>query len=52
MEDGWNNFGKTIGEVADGVLEKKVKAAARNEKALCLLERRRALFKNYLSNRL
>ena len=43
MEDGWNGFRKTIYEVADGVLGKKVKTAARNisEKALCSIERRR-----------
>ena len=43
VEDGWNNFRKTICEVADGVLGKKVKTAARNisEKALCIIERRR-----------
>ena len=36
MEEGWNNVRKTICEVADGVLGKKVKTAARNisEKAL------------------
>ena len=34
-------------------LKKKVKTAARNisEKALCLMERRRSLYKNYLSDR-
>ena len=43
VEDEWNNFRKTICEVADGVLGKKVKTAARNisEKALCLIESRR-----------
>ena len=53
MEDGWNNCRKTICEVADGVLGKKVRTAARNisEKALCLIEKRRGLYKNYLSNR-
>ena len=42
MEDGKNNSSKTIFEVADGVLGKKVKIAARNisEKALCLVERK------------
>ena len=52
-EDGWNTFRKTICEVADGVLGKKVRNAARNisEKALCLIERRRGLYKNYLSDR-
>jgi len=30
MEDGWNNFRKTICEVADGVSGKKVKTAVRN----------------------
>ena len=36
MEDGWDNFRKTICDVADGVLGKKVKTAARDisEKAL------------------
>ena len=40
MEDGWNNFRKTICEVSDGVLGKKVKTAAKNisEKALCYRE--------------
>ena len=53
VEDGWNNFRKTICEVADGVLGNKVKIAARNisEKALCLIERRRGLYKKYLSDR-
>jgi len=47
-----NNFRKTICEVTDGVLGKKFRKAARNisEKALCLIERRRDLYKNYLSN--
>jgi hypothetical protein len=42
-EDGWNTFRKTICEVADGVLGKKVRNAARNisEKALCLKEEKR-----------
>jgi len=46
-------FRKIIYEVADGVLGKKVKTAARNvsEKALCLIKRRRGLYKNYLSDR-
>ena len=30
VEDGWNNFRKTICVVAFGVLGKKVKTAARN----------------------
>ena len=30
MEDGWNHFRKTICEVANGVLRKKVRTAARN----------------------
>ena len=49
----WNNFRKTICEVADRVLGKKVKTAARNisEKVLCIIERRRGLYKNYLSGR-
>ena len=52
VEDGWNNFGKTICKVADGVIGKKVKTAARNinDKALCLIKRRRFLYKNYLSD--
>ena len=47
VEDGWINFRKTICEAADGVLGKKVRTAARNisEKALCLIERRRDLYK-------
>ena len=46
--DVWNNFRKTICEVTDGVLEKKVKTSARNisEKSLCLIWRRRGLYKN------
>ena len=54
VEDEWNNFRKTICEVADGVLGKKVQTAARNisEKALCLIESRGGLYKNYLSDRL
>ena len=53
VEDGWNKFRKIICEVADGVLGKKVMTAARNisERALCLIERRRDLHKNYLSDR-
>ena len=53
MEDGWNNFRKTICEVADGVLGKSAKTATRNisEKALGLIESRRGLYKNYLSDR-
>ena len=53
VENGWNNFRKTICEAADGVLGKKVRSAARNirEKALFLIERRRDLYKNYLSDR-
>ena len=52
-EDGWNHFRITLCEVADGVLGKKVESAARNiiEKALYLIERRRGLYKNYLSDR-
>ena len=52
MEDRWNNFRKTVCEVADGVLGKKVKTAARiiSEKALCLIESKRSLYKNYLSD--
>jgi hypothetical protein len=53
VEDGWNNFGKTICEIADGVSGNKVRSAVRNnsEKALCLIERKRGLYKNYLSDR-
>ena len=53
VEDGWNNFRKTICEVADGVLGKSAKTATRNisEKALGLIESRRGLNKNYLSDR-
>ena len=42
MEDGWSNFRKAICEVAEGVLGKKDRTAARNisKKALCLIERR------------
>ena len=52
VEDGWNNFRKTVGEVADGVLVKSDKTAARNisEKALGLIESRRGLYRNYLSD--
>ena len=51
MKNGWNNFRKTICEVADGFLGNKVRTAASNisEKALCLIERR-GLYKNYLSD--
>ena len=44
---------KKIYEVADGILGKYVKTAARSisEKALCLKERRRSSYKNYLSDR-
>ena len=43
---------KTICEVANDVLGKKVRTAARNisEKALCLIESRRGLYKNNLSD--
>ena len=53
VEDGRNNFRKTICEVADGVLGKSAKTATRNisEKALGLIESRRGLYKNYLSDR-
>jgi len=60
VEDVWDNFRKTICEVAncvlekvaDGVLGKKVKTAARNisKKALCLMERRKGLYNNCLKN--
>jgi len=52
VDDGWNNFRKAIRGIADGILGKKVKTAARNisEKALCLIERRRGLNKSYLSD--
>ena len=50
MKDSWNNFRKTVCEVADGVLRKKVNNAARNisKKPLCLIERRRDLYKCYI----
>ena len=53
VEYGWNNFKKTIWEIADGVLGKKVMTSARNipEKALYLIERTRGFYKNYLSDR-
>jgi hypothetical protein len=53
VEDGWNNSRTIICKVADGFLGKKLKNAARNisEKALCLIERRSGLYKNYLSDR-
>ena len=40
VESGWNSFRRTICEVADDVLAKKVKTAAMNtsEKALCLIK--------------
>ena len=52
VEDGWNKFRKTICEVADGVLGESAKTATRNisEKALGLIESRRGLYKNYLSD--
>ena len=53
MEDGWNNFRKTICEVVDCVLRKIFKTTTRNisEKALCLIEIRRGLYKNYRSGK-
>ena len=53
VEDGLNNFRKTICEVADGVLGKKVRTAARNisVKTLCLIDRKKGLYKNYLKDR-
>ena len=53
VEDGWNNCRKTICEVADGVLGKNFMTVARNisEKALCLIESKRGLYKNYLRDR-
>ena len=53
IEDGWNNFRKTICEAADGLLGKKASSAAWNirKKALFIIERRRVLYKNYLSDR-
>ena len=50
---GWDNFWKTVCEVADGVLGKKVRTTARSisEKALSLIEMSRGLYKNYLSDR-
>ena len=45
MEDGWNNFGKTICEVADGALGRSAKTATRNisERTLGLIESIRGL---------
>jgi hypothetical protein len=42
-----------IFEEADGILGKKARNAAtkNHEKALCLIERRRGLYKNYLCDR-
>ena len=53
VEDGWNIFRKTICEVADGVLGKTVKTTTRNinEKALCLIDSRKGLYKNYLNDK-
>ena len=53
MENVWNNFKKTICEVGDGVLGKKVRITAMNmsEKTSCLIDSRRGLYKNYLSDR-
>ena len=53
VEDSWNYFRKTICEVADVVLGKKFRTAARiiSGKALCLIGRRRGMYKNYLSDR-
>ena len=53
MEDGWNDFKNPICEVADGVIGKKVETAATNinDKVLFSIERRRILYKNYLSDR-
>ena len=53
VEEGWNNFRKTICEAAYSVLEKKVGTVARNisERTLCLIEMIRGLEKNYLSDR-
>ena len=52
VEDERKNFRKTICEVADGVLGKTVRSAAWNisEKALCLMDRRKGLYNNYLSD--
>jgi len=52
VEYGWNNFRKTICEVADGVLGKKAKSSFRNisEKALCLIDRRKGFCKNFVKN--
>ena len=52
VEDECNNFRKTIYDIADNVLGKKIENAATDirEKALCLIDRR-GLYKNYLSNR-
>ena len=45
LEDGYDNFRKIVYEVADGILRKKGRNAARNvrEDALCLSERKRDL---------
>jgi len=53
VEDGLNNLRKIVFEVAVGVLGKKVRNAAKtiSENALCLIERRRYFYKNYLSGR-
>ena len=53
MEEGWNNFRKTICEVAHVVLGKKVKTAARNisDKDFSRIETRRGFYKNYPSDR-
>ena len=52
VEDGWNNFRKIICQVADCVLAKKVRNAARNisRNALSSIEKRRDLYNCYLSD--
>ena len=49
MEDSLNNFRKTICEIADGVLGKKVRAAARNicEKVLFNREEERIVQESF-----
>jgi hypothetical protein len=53
VKDGWNNFRKVICEIVDGVLGKKVRNTARNisDNALCLIQKRRGMYKLYLSDR-
>ena len=52
VKDGWNNFRKTICEVADDILGKSAKTATKNisEKALGLIESRSGLYNDYPSD--